>query len=37
VEYKFAIFKGKKDSQEYKIWDVITKRDSYIQWAFVEE
>jgi len=37
VEFKLAVFKGKKDSQEYKIWDVIAKREGYIQWAFVEE
>ena len=33
---KFAIFKGKKDSYEYQVWDVAAKRDNYIRWAFIE-
>jgi hypothetical protein len=36
VGNKFAVFKGKRDSNEYKIWDTIAKRDGYIQWAFIE-
>jgi hypothetical protein len=37
VGSKLAIFKGKKDSYEYRAWDVVAKRDGYIEWAFVED
>ncbi len=37
VGNKLAVFKGKRDSYEFKIWDIIAKRDGYIEWAFQED
>lgn len=37
VGNKYALFRGRRDSAEFKLWDVIAKRDGYIEWAFVED
>lgn len=34
---KYALFRGKRDSFEFKLWDIIAKRDGYIEWAFIED
>lgn len=37
VGNKYAVFRGKRDSIEFKLWDIIAKRDGYIEWAFLED
>lgn len=34
---KYALFRGRRDSGEFKLWDIIAKRDGYIEWGFIEE
>lgn len=36
VGNKYALFRGRRDSAEYRLWDVIAKRDGYIEWGFAE-
>lgn len=37
VGNKYALFRGRRDSVEFKLWDIIAKRDGYIEWGFIEE
>ena len=36
VHEKAVLFYGQKDTHEFKLWDVIAKRDGFINWAQVE-
>jgi len=36
LESKSALFYGKKDSWEFKAFDVLAKRDGFINWGYIE-
>jgi hypothetical protein len=35
IRFKIAILYGKKDSKQFELFDVIAKRDGFLNWGYV--